>query len=248
MRDKINIKRGNSENVDNDILSVEKEISITENCTLGDVVESNNSNAADEKRLKEKPDKIKKRQKVLFFLKGEKENGKEKELADEVANKTGESIEKTGDRTEEDLGGVLLSSNQPTITRQLNVLSNIVKRALLFGGDQELLVLSETLEADKNAFIQKWYPGTSLNVSVENESRPGVQYFNNLVQLLRNCYNDSIVSDLNPPLPLTSSYANSYERLVASLVELGSGYINPWSLNKILQVCFTNKYRRFICY
>ena len=29
---------------------------------------------------------------------------------------------------EEDVGGVLLSSNQPIITRQLNVLSNIVKR------------------------------------------------------------------------------------------------------------------------
>jgi len=75
---------------------------------------------------------------------------------------------------------------------QLNVLSNIVKRALLFGGDEELLVLSETLEANKNVFIQKWYPGTSLNVSVESESQPGVQYFNNLVQLLRNWLGDYI--------------------------------------------------------
>ena len=56
--------------------------------------------------MEENPNKIKKRQKVLFFLKCEKENEKEKEPADEVTNKTGESIDKTDDRTEEDLGGV----------------------------------------------------------------------------------------------------------------------------------------------
>jgi len=46
MRDKINIKRGYSENIESNILSVEKEVAITENCTLVDGVESKNSNAA----------------------------------------------------------------------------------------------------------------------------------------------------------------------------------------------------------
>lgn len=137
----------------------------------------------------------------------------------------------------DDLGGVLLSASEPTITRQLNVLSNIVQRALLFGGDQELLVLAETLEADKVAFIERWCPQetNSLNnngeptkdLNVINTS-PGVQYLNSLIQLLRTCYTEGIVMDLTPPLPLTSNYANAYERLVASAVELGSGYMKSF--------------------
>jgi len=125
--------------------------------------------------------------------------------------------------------GVLLSDDEPTVTRQLNVLANIVKRALLFGGDQELLVLSETLEADKLPFIRRWYPDTDgpVDDDVTKETRPGVQYFNCLVLLLKNCYEYGVVSEINPPLPLMSSYANSYERLTALLVELGSGYIKP---------------------
>lgn len=135
----------------------------------------------------------------------------------------------------EDLGGVLLSAEEPTVTRQLNVLSNIVKRTLLFGGDQELLVLSKTLEADQPAFIQRWYPGTSnvMSSDVQNEARAGVQFFNCLVQLLKECYSNGVVTTLDPLLPLAPSYANSYERLTADLVELGSGYINPTQTKRI---------------
>mmetsp|Transcript_10348 Transcript_10348/g.13856 ORF Transcript_10348/g.13856 Transcript_10348/m.13856 type:complete len:791 (+) Transcript_10348:206-2578(+) len=137
----------------------------------------------------------------------------------------------------EDLGGVLLSAEEPTMTRQLNVLSNIVKRTLLFGGGQELLVLSETLDADKPAFIQRWYPETrdqtqNLSISSEKEKRPGVQYYNCLVQLLKDCYEKGEMTDLNPPFPLIQSYANAYERLTCSLVELGSGYAKPISLKR----------------
>jgi hypothetical protein len=131
-----------------------------------------------------------------------------------------------------DLGGVLLSAEEPSMTRQLNVLSNIAVRALLFGGDQELLVLSETLEADKPAFVQRWYPGLNGEVelmSSEEETRPGVQYLNCVVSLLKTCYKNGIVTTLDPPLPLIQSYSNAYERLMASLVELGSGYIKPVS-------------------
>lgn len=125
----------------------------------------------------------------------------------------------------EDLGGVLLSSKEPSMTRQLNALSNIVQRALLFGGDQELLVLSETLEADKPAFIQRWYPSDTIRLtSAEEENRPGVQFLNCLVQLLKECY-EHRMAGLDAPLPLIPSYMNAYERLTATLVELGSGYI-----------------------
>eukprot|EP00978_Attheya_sp_CCMP212_P018658 scaffold51514_cov38-Attheya_sp.AAC.1 len=145
----------------------------------------------------------------------------------------------------DDLGGVLLSATEPTVTRQLNVLSNIVQRALLFGGDQELLVLSETLDADKPAFVQRWYPGTGATTTVvadggdaggdpknemetlNAETRSGVQYLNCLIQLLKIAYSNGVVVDLDPPLPLTQSYAIAYMRLTASLVELGSGYIRP---------------------
>jgi hypothetical protein len=48
-----------------------------------------------------------------------------------------------------------------------------------------------------------------------------------MVKLLRDCYDYGVVTDLNPPLSLPQSYANSYERLVTTLVELGSGYIKP---------------------
>ena len=139
--------------------------------------------------------------------------------------------------TRDDLGGVLLSAEEPTVTRQLNVLSNIVQRALLFGGDQELLVLAETLDADRAAFIQRWYPGTrtttdsnddtAVAAAAADEKRPGLEYFDCLIKLLRECYEKGVVTDLNPPLKLTASYANAYERLVASSVELGSGYLKP---------------------
>lgn len=130
----------------------------------------------------------------------------------------------------EDLGGVLLSAEEPTMTRQLNVLSNIVQRALLFGGDQELLVLSETLKADQPAFIKRWYPDSrSLTSDPESEERPGVQFYNSIVRLLKDAYTLGVITDINPPLPLTSSFSNAYERLTASLVQFGSGYLKPVS-------------------
>lgn len=132
--------------------------------------------------------------------------------------------------TKDDLGGVLLSAEEPSMTRQLNVLSNIVLRALLFGGDQELLVLAETLDADRAAFVDRWYPGTGgplHDADLQKEERPGVQYLNCLIDLLRDCYDTGIVVELQPSLPLSQSYANAYERLVATAVELGSGYLKP---------------------
>ncbi|GAX26035.1 hypothetical protein FisN_4Hh466 [Fistulifera solaris] len=132
--------------------------------------------------------------------------------------------------TKEDLGGVLLSAKEPSMTRQLNSLANIVERALLFGGDQELLVLAETLDADRAAFVDRWYPdtgGLDEDKPWDAERRPGVQFLNCLVHLLRDCYTNGVVTTLDPPFALANSYANAYERLVASVVELGSGYLKP---------------------
>lgn len=127
-----------------------------------------------------------------------------------------------------DLGGVLLSAEEPTMTRQLNVLSNIVQRTLIFGGDQELLVLAETLDADKPAFIQRWYKNDSGEVTdIRAETRPGVMYLNSIIQLLRDCYTKGVIYDVTPTLPLTTGYRNAYGRLTASLIELGSGYVRP---------------------
>lgn len=124
---------------------------------------------------------------------------------------------------------VLLASNEATMTLQLNTVSNIVQRALLFGGDQELLVLAETLASDRAAFAEKWYPGTKSQSTMDEgaDARPGVNYLNCLILLLRKCYESGVVTDLDPPQTLPTSYANSYERLVAGAVELGSGYIKP---------------------
>ena len=130
----------------------------------------------------------------------------------------------------DDLGGVLLSAEEPTMTRQLNVLSNIVQRTLIFGGDQELLVLAETLDADKPAFIQRWYKDDQASdIDIQNETRPGVQYLNSLIQLLRDCYTKGVLTDVSPTSPLSTGYLNAYGRLTASLIELGSGYIRPSS-------------------
>lgn len=163
-----------------------------------------------------------------------KNNNKASEKAtDSMKQEPGKFNEKTEEQnslTQDDLGGVLLSSKEPSMTRQLNVLSNIVLRALLFGGDQELLVLAETLDADRAAFVERWYPNTGglLNDGdLKNENRPGVQYLNCLIDLLRQCYDNGIVVDLQPSLPLSQSYANAYERLVAMALELGSGYLKP---------------------
>jgi hypothetical protein len=146
--------------------------------------------------------------------------------------------------TPDDLGGVLLSAEEPTMTRQLNVLSNICQRTLIFGGDQELLLLAETLDADKPAFIQRWYKNNPTEDSdVRSETRPGVQYLNSLIQLLRDCYTKGVLIDVTPTLPLTAGYQNAYGRLTASLIELGSGYIRPSSLSSLsLFTAATEKY------
>jgi hypothetical protein len=125
-------------------------------------------------------------------------------------------------------GQVILCAAEPSMTRQLNGLSNIVHRGLLYGGDQELLVLSETLADSRETFVQRWYPDTdSLTEDMEDDPRPGVQYLNALIRLLRQAYDEGAVTNLDPMVPLNPSYANSYERLMASLVELGSGYVRP---------------------
>ena len=164
---------------------------------------------------------------------GNKKAGSLESYIKESSNTTIKDVSTSKKRDEapqDDLGAVLLSAKEPTITRQLNVLSNIVQRALLFGGDQELIVLSETLSADRTAFVERWYPGTGKvhsDLTVEDERRPGLQYLNCLIQLLRDCKASGVVRTLDPPLPLAPSWANAYERLVARSVELGSGYIKP---------------------
>jgi len=118
------------------------------------------------------------------------------------------------------------------MTMQLNGLSNIVLRVLLLGDDQELLILSETLADNENSFVDRWYPDTGpLPEKMEDETRPGVQYLNALISLLRKAYKEGTVTTLEPITPLTKTYSNSYERLVASLVEMGSGYIRPEAEN-----------------
>jgi hypothetical protein len=67
------------------------------------------------------------------------------------------------------LGSFLSSASEPTITRQLNVLSNIVKRAFLFGGESELRVLAQTLEEEKSAFSDRWYGGEPNTKQVRTE-------------------------------------------------------------------------------
>jgi hypothetical protein len=125
-------------------------------------------------------------------------------------------------------GNVILSAAEPSMTRQLNALSNIVQRALLFGGDQELLVLAETLSGNRAPFVERWYPGTGEPKEMfDEESRPGVQYMNALILLLKEAYEAGVVETLDPFTKLTPSYANAYERLTATLVELGSGYLRP---------------------
>ena len=133
-----------------------------------------------------------------------------------------EGGEKGGDA---ELGSFLSSANEPTITRQLNVLSNIVKRAFLFGGDSELRVLAETLEEEKSAFVKRWYGGSKTGVSKTDASRDGVAYLEALILLCRVAYQQGIVDSLIPYVQLNQGYGNSYERLAASLVEMGSGYV-----------------------
>ena len=124
--------------------------------------------------------------------------------------------------------GVMLCSEEPTMTRQLNAFSNIVRRVLLFGDDQELLILAETLDDNVKSFIERWYPETGpASEEMEDEGRQGVQYLNALILLLREAYKEGTVVDLNPMTSLSQTYSNSYERLVATLVEDGSGYIRP---------------------
>jgi hypothetical protein len=131
-------------------------------------------------------------------------------------------------KSSSDVERIILCSEEPSMTRQLNGLSNIVHRGLLFGGDQELLVLSETLADNREFFAQRWYPGTGPPAdTMEDDGRSGVQYLNALISLLRQAYDEGVVTNLDPLVSLSPSYSNSYERLMASLVEMGSGYIRP---------------------
>lgn len=122
-----------------------------------------------------------------------------------------------------DLGAILLSAQEPSVTRQLNVLSNIVRRALLFGGDQELEVLSETLLADRPSFLQRWY----ADVEKEDDA-PGVQFLDSLIDLLQQAATEGQVAvDDNDTRALIPSFQNAYERLTSNLVAMGSGYFQP---------------------
>ena len=222
-----------------------------DNTTVGSIVDRINEDNrtlevtdVSDAEIKTKPSKKKKRNllKFLSFLMPRAKESSMNEVkqlslldienvSQQVDVTPEESIEQ--DIKPEDLGAMLLSAEEPTVTRQLNILANVVKRALLFGGDDEILVLYETMEADKPAFIHRWYKDTidkdlpTLNVDPREESRPGVQFFNCLTQLLKNCYLYGEVSDLSPPFTLSSGYMNAYERLTGTLVQLGSGYIKP---------------------
>mmetsp|Transcript_24227 Transcript_24227/g.35895 ORF Transcript_24227/g.35895 Transcript_24227/m.35895 type:complete len:654 (-) Transcript_24227:84-2045(-) len=118
-------------------------------------------------------------------------------------------------------GGILLSTDDDdsiTVTRQLNILSNIVQRTLLFGGDDELLVVADTLEEDQTIF-QSRYPSQG----------DAWAYYQVLIQLLRTAHKEGSISlnnnsDNNMARSLCNAYANAYDRLTAACVELGSGY------------------------
>ena len=76
--------------------------------------------------------------------------------------------------------------------------------------------------------MDRWYPDTGPpSETMEDEVRPGVQYLNALICLLREAYQEGTVTKLEPLTLLGQTYSNSYERLVASMVEDGSGYIRP---------------------
>jgi len=189
------------------------------------------------------PGKKKKRFKLLFWKKDKKDLGESNDIDLSVLNQEAEAVKSDIDEKsididtklkgveevrieKEDLVGVLLNAEDITMTRQLNSLSNIVQRALLFGGDQELYVLYRTMEADKAAFVEKWYPGTGgIIEKLDDEQRPGIQYLNSMLQLLKDCYEKGVVMDLLPGFTMNQSFRNSYERLTCSLVELGSGYV-----------------------
>jgi len=184
--------------------------------------EEADENSEDEEVSKENEDsspasKGKGRNRLKFWMREKKET-KEKEETATVEEETKSSTDI----------GVILCSEEPSMTRQLNAFSNIVRRVLLFGDDQELLILSETLAGNDKSFVDRWYPNTGPpSEKMEDELRPGVQYLNALICLLREAYKEGTVVDLNPLTTLSQSYSNSYERLVASLVEDGSGYIRP---------------------
>jgi len=194
---------------------------------------------------KEEP-KVSRLRKLKFWSKEKKsakveEAKEETEASNDDTPTATESIEDTESASivinPDDLGGVLLSAEEPTMTRQLNVLSNIILRTLMFGGDQELLVLSETLDADKPAFIQRWYKNDpAADTDIHTETRPGVQYLNSIIQILRDCYTKGVLNDVTPTLPLTKGYANAYGRLTASLIELGSGYVRPASSSSAMSL------------
>ena len=80
----------------------------------------------------------KSRKRLLFWMrerKPEKDEEKEIEESPSVEEEPAAETDNT----------VILCSDEASMTRQLNAFSNIVRRVLLFGDDQELLILAETL-------------------------------------------------------------------------------------------------------
>ncbi|GMI08069.1 hypothetical protein TrVE_jg11735 [Triparma verrucosa] len=127
------------------------------------------------------------------------------------------------DDDEENLGLFIMSGRAESKTVQLNILSNVVRRSLLFGSDEELTILSETLTSTKKDFAEKWYPSTSLD---SIDSIPSVQYLNALILLCSTAVSSGTITTVEPLTPLNSSYTNSYYRLLGNLLSLGSGYIS----------------------
>ena len=127
-----------------------------------------------------------------------------------------ETERKRKKETDGRLGAVLLSASEPSVTRQLNALTNVVRRALLFGGEAEIAVLSETLAADRPAFVARWYAAGA---------GPGSDYLDALVSLLRTCRRDGAVDCTARPPALDPGYGRAYARLTAGLLRDGSGYV-----------------------
>lgn len=132
--------------------------------------------------------------------------------------------------------GILIPSNrEPTMTRQLNVVSNIVQRTLLFGGEEELSFWITILKEDRKPFRERWYPDDS-DTDDSTSTRPGLAYLDALIALLETCSNDRTVTTMEPAVPLSSSFGTAYQRLLGSAIESGSGYVTPSTTTDIVSI------------
>mmetsp|Transcript_23748 Transcript_23748/g.25378 ORF Transcript_23748/g.25378 Transcript_23748/m.25378 type:complete len:710 (-) Transcript_23748:62-2191(-) len=181
-----------------------------------------------------KPTNTRIKNRLKFWKKNEEEV--EKDQGESRSKEESKKVKKSVSSKSTD-NGVILCSEEKSMTQQLNAFSNIVLRVLLFGDDQELLILSETLADNDKSFVDRWYPDNDpLSEKVKGKTRPGVQYLNALICLLRQAYKDGTVTNLEPMTTLIQSYSNSYERLIASLVEMGSGYIRPEEASDVMSI------------